>query len=687
MKYKNKFICLLALGAGLLAASCSDDDDVNIPGGLAIDKEEITMGPAGGSEQLAISASQDWVASVSEPWLMLTPANGVGSTTGTVKIDTTLMSGRRTTDVAFLGSNGQRRTVSVVQFGFGKQIDIKEPTVEIENSGTYDERTFKSLISANVPCKIGSIDYSFEGDLTDAEKAENESEREGWLLNSKDEDKLTGTNLGIVLDRKDRPRSVKFTFRWAMNVVPAVRVAKVHLVPTDPNVQLVDADGNPTGDVVLTVRQKAAPKIEDNRAGDSLSVIMINQKLSSMYSIETSDNMRNWTSVTLWEATDAFVKAHPQALGRVRSVQFSMINLQAGESLPKEVRNLKYLESFAVTSNANNQIREVELGEDICELPYLKSLTVQAYGLTHLPSNFKKLGNTLETLNLVSNNFNKLSDITDVVNEENFPRLRNLIIYAQRRNDVCIDLSGLDRNSDGNLVYNGNPIGLYGNISAGTSDRQALLKLLTWDKLNALELSYCYLEGELPDDDEMDVALEAAGKRTRYNASDFSTDKSQYLDKLVGDTCKWLLSQWDNPVTCKRKDGTVLYEDVYPMSVPRVLPNCRSLTLNLNFLTGRVPKWLLFHPHLVEWSPAIMVFNQQVRGKSSIGANAGFSDLTEDSYSYDYYYGTSDPGNKWEVPGVAYPLYYRTYVAAGDVDDATEAAVLAKYKRSRQARR
>ena len=472
-----------------------------------------------------------------------------------------------------------------------------------------------------------------------------------------------------------------------MNVVPAVRVAKVHLVPTDPNVQLVDADGNPTGDVVLTVRQKAAPKIEDNRAGDSLSVIMINQKLSSMYSIETSDNMRNWTSVTLWEATDAFVKAHPQALGRVRSVQFSMINLQAGESLPKEVRNLKYLESFAVTSNANNQIREVELGEDICELPYLKSLTVQAYGLTHLPSNFKKLGNTLETLNLVSNNFNKLSDITDVVNEENFPHLRNLIIYAQRRNDVCIDLSGLDRNSDGNLVYNGNPIGLYGNISAGTSDRQALLKLLTWDKLNALELSYCYLEGELPDDDEMDVALKAAGKRTRYNASDFSTDKSQYLDKLVGDTCKWLLSQGDNPVTCKRKDGTVLYEDVYPTSVPRVLPNCRSLTLNLNFLTGRVPKWLLFHPHLVEWSPAIMVFNQQVRGKSTTGANAGFSDLTEDSYSYDYYYGTSDPGTKWEVPGVAYPLYYRTYVAAGDVDDATEAAVLAKYKRSRQARR
>ena len=685
MKYIKRLTWLLIFGASMVNTACSSDDDAEIPGGLAIDKEEITMGPAGGSEHLAISASQDWVASVTEPWLMLTPANGVGSTDGTVKIDSTLMAGRRTTDVAFIGSNGQRRQVSVVQFGFGKQIDIKEPTVEVENSGTYDERAFESLISANVECKIGSIDYSFEGDLTDAEKAENESEREGWLLNQKDEDKLVGTNLGIVLDRKDRPRSTKFKFRWAMNVVPAVRVAKVHLVPVDPSVELVDADGNKTGDVVLTVRQKAAPKIEDNRAGDSLSVIMINEKLSSMYAIETSDNMRNWSSVTLWEATDPFVKTHPEALGRVRSVKFSMINLQAGESLPKEVGNLKYLEEFSVASNANNQIREMELGDEICNLPYLKSLTVQAYGLTKLPASFKKLGSTLETLNLVSNNFNKLSDITDVVNEENFPKLRNLILYAQRRNDVAIDLSVLDKNSNGNFIYNGNPIGLYGNISAGSSDRQALLKLLTWDKLNALELSYCYLEGQLPTDEEMDAALVAAGKPTRYSSSDFSTDKKAYLDKLVGDTCKWLLSQQSNPVTCKRKDGTVLYQDVYPTSVPRVLPNCRSLTFNLNFLTGRVPKWLLFHPHLVEWSPAIMVFNQQTRGKNSTGSWAGFLDLDEDSYSLDYYYGTSDPGSKWEVPGVAYPLYYRTYVAASD--DVDEAALLAKYKSLRNVRR
>lgn len=681
MKYMNKLTLGIVLAAGLFTA-CSDKDDVDIPGGLALDKEEIAIGPQGGTEQIAIAASQDWVANTSEPWLMLSPANGVGSVEGTIKVDSTLSNTLRSTELSFQGANGQSRKLTITQFGYGKQIFLKDPVVEIENSDSYDKRAFESLISANVECKIGKIEYSFEGDLTDAEKAENESEREGWLLNSKDEDKLTGTNLGIKLDRKYRPRTVNFKFRWAMNVAPAVRVAKVHLVPVKAEDQLVDADGNPIDDVILTVRQKAAPKIEDNRAGDSLSVIMINQKLGSIATFDSSDNMRNWSGVTLWEATDDFVKTHPEALGRVRSVKFSMFNLKSGETLPKEVGNLKFLESFSVAANENNQIREVKLGDDICSLKYLKNLTVQAYGLTQLPASFVNLGKSLESLNLVSNNFNKLSDITNIVNEKNFPKLRNLVLYAQRRTDVVINIASLgEMNASGVYVYNNYPIGLYGKVNAGTADRQALLKLLTWDKLNTLELSYCFLEGELPTDDEMTEALEAAGKATRYSKSDFSTNKKDYLDKLVGDTCKWLLSGWDNPVTCKHKDGSVVSEDVYPLQVPRVLPNCRQLSLNLNFFTGKVPNWILFHPHLVEWNAPTMVFNQQPKGKNSDGAAVGFSNMTEDSYSYDYYYGTSDPGSKWEVPGVAYPLYYRKYVAAGDID---EAALMAKYRRTKK---
>lgn len=120
MKYIKFLTSLLVLGAGMLATSCSDNDDAAIPGGLAIDKEQIEIGAEGGSAELAVSATQNWVGSVAEPWLMLTPANGVGSATAKVVVDSTLMNGRRTADIAFIGDNGQRRTVSIVQFGFGK---------------------------------------------------------------------------------------------------------------------------------------------------------------------------------------------------------------------------------------------------------------------------------------------------------------------------------------------------------------------------------------------------------------------------------------------------------------------------------------------------------------------------------------------------------------------------------------
>ena len=236
-------------------------------------------------------------------------------------------------------------------------------------------------------------------------------------------------------------------------------------------------------------------------------------------------------------------------------------------------------------------------------------------------------------------------------------------------------------NANGNYTYNSYPVGLYGNISGDYTERKAFLSLLTWENLRALELSYCFLEGELPTDKEMDDALKAAGKPTRYKASDFSANKNEWKDKLVGDTCKWLLSGNGNPVTCRQKDGTIVYEDVLPKEVPRVLPKCRTLSLNLNFFTGAVPKWLLFHPRMVLWSPSIMIFNQQEHGYGTTGKPAGFSNMAEDTFSFEYYYGSKDPGSKWEMPGVAYPLYYRAFVAAGDID---ETQVLAKYKRSKK---
>lgn len=676
MKYMNKLTWSLILCTGLFTA-CSDDDEPVGPGEIAVDKTEIAVGPEGGSELIEVTTPDSWVAQVAAPWVMVSPANGNGSMESKVNIDATLEYQSRSTDLLYRTTSGKSQTVTITQLGYGKQIYLKEDVVEVESAADYDKRLVDFTITANVECIIDKVEYEFETngvELTEAEMAEAEKEKTGWLMRriGKNEIKLEDlketvvTNqkdLGIVLDEGSRPRTVKLNCRWNMNIVPWVRVAKIYLAAKNPEDQLVNDKGENIDHVILTVKQKAAMKIEDNRAGDSLAIVLINEKVRSMYPIETSENMRNWTGVTLWEETDDVPE---EFVGRVRSVAFSMVNIADGDVLPREVRYLKYLESFSIASNDNSQIRNVKMCDELCNLEYLKSLTVKAYGLQELPNNFKNLKN-LEVLDLSFNCFTSLDKLTQTINKTNFPKMRKLHLYGQRRNDVITDL---EASSKDNYQYNGYPLGLHFKMHGSGPDdpkeTNAFLQLLTWEELEALELSYCFMEGTLPTDEQMKTALSAANKPLHYTEADFSEDKKDYLTKLVGDTCKWLLDEKE--VTRKNADGTPIEgATVKGNEVLRVLPRARAFSLNLNFFTGELPNWILFHPHFVEWRPTALIFNQQEKGKNSDGEPVGFSNIDADNYNFSYYYGAK-PNDE----DAAYPMYYSLYVAStGDQEEET----------------
>lgn len=677
MKYMNKLTWSLILCTGLFTA-CSDDDEPVGPGEIAVDKTEIAVGPEGGSELIEVTTPDSWVAQVAAPWVMVSPANGNGSMESKVNIDATLEYQSRSTDLLYRTTSGKSQTVTITQLGYGKQIYLKEDVVEVESAADYDKRLVDFTITANVECIIDKVEYEFETngvELTEAEMAEAEKEKTGWLMRriGKNEIKLEDlketvvTNqkdLGIVLDEGSRPRTVKLNCRWNMNIVPWVRVAKIYLAAKNPEDQLVNDKGENIDHVILTVKQKAAMKIEDNRAGDSLAIVLINEKVRSMYPIETSENMRNWTGVTLWKETDDVPE---EFVGRVRSVAFSMVNIADGDVLPREVRYLKYLESFSIASNDNSQIRNVKMCDELCNLEYLKSLTVKAYGLQELPNNFKNLKN-LEVLDLSFNCFTSLDKLTQTINKTNFPKMRKLHLYGQRRNDVITDL---EASSKDNYQYNGYPLGLHFKMHGSGPDdpkeTNAFLQLLTWEELEALELSYCFMEGTLPTDEQMETALKAANKPLHYTKTDFSKDKKDYLTKLVGDTCIWLLDE-KKEVTRKNADGTPIEgATVKGTEVLRVLPRARAFSLNLNFFTGELPNWILFHPHFVEWRPTALIFNQQEKGKNSDGEPVGFSNIDADNYNFSYYYGA-----KPKDEDAAYPMYYSLYVAStGDQEEET----------------
>ena len=278
-----KYLVKIALGLFVymaVVASCKDDDDSGITG-FSIDKEDITMGADGGKDKLIVSSGGEWAASASEPWVNISPANGSGVTECTVSIDSTLINGMRKAEIRFIPRGQAPCVMTVHQTGYGKMIYIEKPDVEIKASDNYDKRYFDVTVTTNVAFKMNTK-YDVEP-------------QKKWLTLPKDPT--------VDLDRGSRPRTTKIRVEWMMNPDFDIRTAQIHFTPQN-------ADDKLEQPAVVTVTQKASPRIEDNRSGDSLALLTIRERLEVGNNWNPGENMRYWDNVVLWEEeTRIFRKA------------------------------------------------------------------------------------------------------------------------------------------------------------------------------------------------------------------------------------------------------------------------------------------------------------------------------------------------------------------------------------------
>ena len=393
----------------------------------------------------------------------------------------------------------------------------------------------------------------------------------------------------VALDFGARPRNVKLHFDWKLNAESVARELEIHLLPTDGETLNKPA--------VINLTQKPSVKIEDNRSGDSIALLTIYELFNCMTeNWDTSERMDNWEGIALWEAGDEGLPC-AEAIGRVRTASYAFLRTKEEEGLPKQIKHLKYLENLTIMSNVNTMLLSMNLGTDICELQYLKNLDIFAYGLVSLPDEFKNL-KKLEVLSLSANNFN---DIPSVLTPENFPNLKVLQLVGERRWTLK-DLSTKGTYDNG--------IGL--NFLSTTDEPNRLRDLFLWEGLEELRLQNCYIEGELPD-----FKVGEENVKSYADLKDITDAKERKLYESViamGDTLQWLS---DN-------------------NMPVILPNMKLLAINLNFFTGKVPDWLLYHPRLIDFIPELLIFNQQEEGKNSNGDPVGFSNAPT---NFDYYYG------------------------------------------------
>ena len=544
---KRTTIILLSV---LLFAACQDE---NLLPRFEVDKPVITIGAEGGTEFLQVSSPTEWVAMSTEPWVSISPANGIGETRCNISIDSTLVDGSRTATLYFRTLDEGDLRVSVNQLGFGKQIILEDSVLTIASStNSLADRYFEATVTANIPFGI-KVEYE-------------ESPLIEWITPSKVE---------LDLDRGSRPRTTTVRFDWKINTQFEERVAHIHFVP-------LNAEDILEHPAMLTLTQEAAPTITDDRAGDSLALITIIDRLQLLSPWEVSENMQYWPNITLWEATDEEIISGevPQAaIGRVRSADIMMCYTK--ESIPQEIRYLKYIETLNIYSNVNTMLLSIELGSEVCELEYLKHLQIGAFGLVSLPDEFVKLGDKLESLDLSSNNF---EDIPAILTKENFPKLKRLYFIDCRRWTVT-NLGNKDTHEDG--------IGLHFNAN----ENDALKRLLLWDTLEELRLSNNYIEGQIPDFIVGQDGVEA------WSQAD--------VEAWGGDTIKNLVG------------------------MPKIMPNMKRLTLNLNFFTGKLPEWVLYHPHLLDWFPESLIYMQKENGIDSDGKLVKFDNEPTD---YEYYY-------------------------------------------------
>ena len=336
----------------------------------------------------------------------------------------------------------------------------------------------------------------------------------------------------------------------------------------------------------LSVNQNAAEPIEeDTRAGDSVALLAIARSLNMWESWETNEKMDNWDNVVLWEeGMDGYT---PEKAGRVKFARFSTFGTKEG--LPFEVQYLTAADELVFFSNTNWTTFDLSTGEYITKLGQLRRLTISGYGLVDLDPDFKNLKN-LESLDISVNNFEK---IPEVLTKENFPKLHALYLNTCQRG-VIYDLSNTTTTHFGGL------------FEETDQTREFPRRLLEWDNLDTLTLSVNYLQGRIPD--MKDYAQ-------KYTQADISAADS-LPQALVG--------------------------------TPKVLPNIKRFSINLNRLTGELPEWLLHHPALDWMDPFTLVFTQE--GKDASGTLAGFTNEPANmNYYYEFYEGyKKDPGTEEE---------------------------------------
>ena len=466
MKHIYTYMITAALAA-LALAGCRNEESI----AFNLDTDKIASGADGGRYNLKVSAQNVWVASTEAPWITISPANGNGSVTCQVQVDSAVATTSRTAEIRIEDQvTFDDKVITVTQEGYRYTIMPQTTTFEIPNYEADANRYFEVKVKAN-------MDFLVSAD-------------QNWVSVPGEDPEKNPSVYFFSGDRGERPRECTVRVNWEVNTNGETNLPRKAVLTFTPATDASISDY--VTDEIEIVQDAATPITGTPRQKDSTALMAIARSLNVWDPWDGSSPMSTWSDVRLWEDGD---DCPEDWIGRVRYVRFYMCGTENADCIPYEVRYLEAAEELVFYSNNNKERLNLSTGPYLSELANLKRLTIAYFGLTKLDPSITELKN-LEYLNLAGNNFQTIpSEIFTLMDNPDF----HALLLNTNYRSLVYDLS--------NATNLNNLGGFY------DETEEQFHRLLMHEKLDTLTLGVNYFRGSLPTFLNSDGTVEA-GVRT-----------------------------------------------------------------------------------------------------------------------------------------------------------------------------
>ena len=161
----------------LCLMACGEDENMTTPQ-IALSHEVLDFSADGGVNDIQLTASDEWTVMSDREWCLVSPANGNGSTTCEIRVDSSYLYDTREAHLTFRCGKYSRQLV-IRQLGYDRVIELDKELIEVPDFTDYDEMFEYIRVTSNIP-------YTVDVEYADAS-------RTGWLKVTAEEHKRLST--------------------------------------------------------------------------------------------------------------------------------------------------------------------------------------------------------------------------------------------------------------------------------------------------------------------------------------------------------------------------------------------------------------------------------------------------------------------------------------------------------------